>query len=225
EAFGAGELHVAELLEAVGLNELVEDCALALAAEVDLLVSALDPLLHPGLLYRIGDVHELDAERLTVGAAQNRQNLTHGRELKAEHLVEENPAVEIGVSESVRVRIKLRFALFYFESERVELGVEVAADPVSADQHQRADRITRRLLHFGCGNFDALGLRFALDLVADDLFDLAPIAGQRRNQCAVGVLQIRALPRRTAGALEYGAPFVLQALEERAPLGIDRCRI
>src|SRR5436309_4351157 len=50
EAFGAGELHVAELLEAVGLDELVEDRALAFAAEVDLLVAALDALLHPGLL-------------------------------------------------------------------------------------------------------------------------------------------------------------------------------
>src|SRR4051794_16879834 len=41
EALGAGELHVAELLEAVGFDELVEDRALALAAEVYLLVAAL----------------------------------------------------------------------------------------------------------------------------------------------------------------------------------------
>src|SRR6266581_6469035 len=44
EALGAGELHVAELLEAVGLDELVEDRALALAAEVDFLVAALNTL-------------------------------------------------------------------------------------------------------------------------------------------------------------------------------------
>ena len=73
EALGAGELHVAELLEALGLDQLVEDRELALAGEVDLLVAALDALLHPGLLRRIGDVHELDAERLAVGAAQDRQ--------------------------------------------------------------------------------------------------------------------------------------------------------
>jgi len=57
------------------------------------------------------------------------------------------------------------------------------------------------------------------------LLDLAPVAGQRRNQFAVGVLEIRALPRRAAGALEDVAAFVLQALEERAPFGIDRRRI
>ena len=52
EALGAGELHVAELLEALGLDQLVEDRALALAGEADLLVAAFDALLDPGLLRR-----------------------------------------------------------------------------------------------------------------------------------------------------------------------------
>ena len=68
EALGAGELHVAELLEAFGLDELVEDGALALARERDLLVGPLDALLDPGLLFRVRDVHELEAEGLAVGA-------------------------------------------------------------------------------------------------------------------------------------------------------------
>ena len=38
EALGAGEFQVAELLEALGLDQLVEDRALALAGEGDLLV-------------------------------------------------------------------------------------------------------------------------------------------------------------------------------------------
>jgi hypothetical protein len=50
EALGAGELDVEELLEAFGLDQLVEDRLLALGGELDLLVRALDPLLHPGLL-------------------------------------------------------------------------------------------------------------------------------------------------------------------------------
>src|ERR1700759_5705877 len=54
EALGAGELQVAELLEAFGFDELVEDRALALAGKVDLLVAALDALLQPGLLRRVG---------------------------------------------------------------------------------------------------------------------------------------------------------------------------
>ena len=157
EALGAGELQVAELLEALGLDQLVEDRALALAGEVDLLVAALDALLDPGLLRRIGDVHELDAERLAVGAAQDGDDLAQGREFEAEHLVEEDLAVEIGLGEAVGARIELRLVLLRLEPERIELGVEVAADAVGADQHQRADRIARRLLHVGGGNLDALG--------------------------------------------------------------------
>ena len=52
EALGAGELDVAEFLEAFGLDQLVEDRALAFAREGDLLVGAFDALLDPALLLR-----------------------------------------------------------------------------------------------------------------------------------------------------------------------------
>jgi hypothetical protein len=83
ESLGAGKLEIAELLEALGFDQLVENRALALAGEADLLVAALDALLDPRLLRRIGDVHELDAERLAVGAAQDRDNLADRREVEA----------------------------------------------------------------------------------------------------------------------------------------------
>jgi hypothetical protein len=122
-------------------------------------------------------------------------------------------------------RIKLLLALFRLEPERVEPGVKMAADAVGADQHQRPDRIARRLLDLGRRNLDALGLRLALDLVADRLLDLAPVASQRRNQFAIGMQQARPLPRRTAGVLDDVGAVVLQALEEGAPLRIDRVRV
>ncbi len=156
EALGAGELQIAELLEALGLDQLVEDRALALAGEVDLLVAALDALLHPGLLRRIGDVHELDAERLAVGAAQDGDDLADRGEFQPQHLVEENLAVEVGVGEAVGARIELLLVLLRLELERIELGVEMAAHPVGADQHQRVDGIARRLQHVGRGDLDAL---------------------------------------------------------------------
>ncbi len=52
EALGAGIFDVEEFLEALGLDQLVQDGALALAGEGDLLVRALDALLHPGLFGR-----------------------------------------------------------------------------------------------------------------------------------------------------------------------------
>ena len=52
EALGAGVLHLGELLERLRLDQLVEDRALALGREADVLVLALDALLDPGLLRR-----------------------------------------------------------------------------------------------------------------------------------------------------------------------------
>ena len=159
EALGAGVFDVEEFLEAFGFDQLVEDGALALAGEADLLVAAFDALLDPAFLRGIGDVHELDAERLAIGAAQDGDDLAHRREFEAEHLVEENLAVEIGFGEAVGARIELLLVRLRLEAERIELGVEMAAHAVGADQHQRVDRIARRLLHVGGGELDALGLR------------------------------------------------------------------
>ena len=92
EALGAGVLHVGELLEGLGLDQLVEDRLLALVGEDDVLVLALDALLQPGLLRRRGDVHELDADVPAVGAAQDLQDLAHGGDLEAQHLVDEDRA-------------------------------------------------------------------------------------------------------------------------------------
>lgn len=59
EALGAGVLDVQEVLEAFRLEQLVEDGALAGLAEIDGLPRPLDARLDPGLLLRVGDVHEL----------------------------------------------------------------------------------------------------------------------------------------------------------------------
>ena len=48
EALGAGVLDVEELLEALGLDQLVEDRLLALGRELDLLVGPFHALLDPG---------------------------------------------------------------------------------------------------------------------------------------------------------------------------------
>ncbi len=159
EALRAGVFDVEEFLEAFGFHELVEDGALALAREGDFLVAALDALLDPAFLRGIRDVHELDAERLAVGAAQDGDDLAHRREFEAEHLVEENLAIEIGFGEAIGARIEFFFVLLRLERERIELGVEVAANAVGADQHQRVDGITRRLHHVGGRKLDTLGPR------------------------------------------------------------------
>ena len=63
EALGAGILDVEEILEALGLDQLAEDRALALPRELDFLVRPFDALLNPGLLGRIGNMDEFETDR------------------------------------------------------------------------------------------------------------------------------------------------------------------
>ena len=129
-----------------------------------------------------GDVHELDAERLAVGALTDRDDLAQRGEFEPEHVVEENLAVEVGFGEAVGARIELLVVLARLEAERIEIGVEVAADAIGADQHQRADRVARRLLHVGRRQLDAGALRLRAHLVADLLLGLGPLAVERRER-------------------------------------------
>ena len=83
EALGALVLDVDELLEAFGLDQLLQDRLLALGGEGDPLSGALDARLDPGLLLGIGNMHELDAERRAIGARQDLQHLPDGARIRA----------------------------------------------------------------------------------------------------------------------------------------------
>src|SRR5690349_6062900 len=146
KALGAGELEVAEFLEAFSLDQLVQDRATALAGETDFLVRPLDTLLDPGLLRRVGDVHEFDAERLAVGALADRDDLAKRAVFEAEHVVEEDLAVEVSLAEAIGARIELFAIALRLDAERIELGMEMTAHPVGTDQHQGTDRIAGRLV-------------------------------------------------------------------------------
>ena len=157
EALGAGELDVQEALELLGLDQPLQDGALALGGELGLVADALDALLDPGLLVRMLDVHELDADRAAVGLAQHLHDLAQGRRLQPEHVVEEDRPVHVGFGEAVGLRIELRVVLPALQAERIEIGHQVAAHAVDADQHQRADRIDDRRARHRRATADAAG--------------------------------------------------------------------
>ncbi len=129
-----------------------------------------------------------------------REDLAQRAEFETEHPVEKDSAVHVGFGEAVGARIEVRLARLRLEAERIEIGVEMAARAVGADQHQRVDGVARRLLHMGGREFDAGGLRPCLDLVADRLLDLAPVAVERRDELAACALRpVRPLPGRAVG--------------------------
>ena len=104
-------------------------------------VRAFHALLDPGLLLRILDVHELDADLGRVGLAQDLDDPAERRLLEAEHVVEEELALEIGVGEAVGLGVELGMLLVAGEAERVEVGQQMAAHPIGADQHDHAQMV------------------------------------------------------------------------------------
>src|SRR4029079_7078724 len=150
-----GEFEVAEFLEAFGFNELVEDGALAFAGEGDLLVGPLDALLNPPLLRAVGDVQKFDPQGLAVGTAQDGDDLAQRAEFEAKDLVEKDRAIEIGLGETVGARIKFLLVVRRRQAERIEVGVDMAAGPISAYQHEGANRVARGAVDVRGGNVDA----------------------------------------------------------------------
>ncbi len=227
EALGAGVLDLQELLEALGLDQLVEDRAAALAGEGDLLAEALDALLEPGRLRRVGDVHVLEREGAAVGALHQREDLAQGRMLEAEHVVDEDRPVHVGVGEAVGARIELRVRLGVGEAQRVEVGDQVAADAVGADDHQRPQAVEHRLLDLLVGDRDAGSLGLGADLVADGLRGgRTPLAVERRGQL-VGRRRrpVGARPARAVGAPLHVGRGVVEAAEEGRPARVDAGRV
>ena len=114
---------VEEILEALGLDQLAEDRALALPRELDLLVGPLDPLLDPGLLGRIGNMDKFEADRAAIGPAQDREHFAHGRIFEPEHVIDEDLAVVVGLLEAVGRGMQLLVVPLRLEAERIEVGV------------------------------------------------------------------------------------------------------
>ena len=90
-----------------------------------------------------------------------------GREFETEHVVDEDLAVEVGFLEAVGRRIEIAFRRMLFDAERIEIGVQMAARAVGADQHDGLHRVAGRLQHLLGRERDALIGRLAVDLVAD----------------------------------------------------------
>ena len=184
EPFGPHVLDLQELLEALGLDHLVQDGFPALAGEVDLLAQPFDPLLQPAGLLGIGDVHVLQREGAAIGALHQFEDLADRCDLQAQHVVDEERPVQIGIGEPVALGIELGVVAVIARAQRIDIGHKVTADPVGADQHDRADGIQHRPLHLVVGQRHARGFGLVGDLLARGFRfrrRIGPHPGQRRG--------------------------------------------
>jgi hypothetical protein len=222
EALGPREALVQEALEALGLDQLLQDGDLALLGEHDLLVATLDALLQPGLLGRVGNVHVLDADIAAVGAAQDRQDLADRGGLQTQHEVEEDRTVVVGLGEAVGRRIQLAGVLGGVQAQRVEVGGEVAAHPVGPDHHDGAQAVQRGGADGFGGGAGGLALDRLGDLGFDGGGDAGPLAVKGGEPVGTGGGHALGRPGRVLGGALDLIGLLGQRGEEGVPRGLDR---
>ena len=219
EALGADELDAEIVLEALRLDDPLQDHLATLERELGVVLDMLDTLLDPRLLVGIGDMHELDADLAAVGLAQAVHDLAKRRLLaECQRAKDQDRAVPIALGEAVGRGIELAMRRLPHQAQRIEVGLEMAADTVGADQHQRLGGVV--------GGGADLGLA---------------LAGQCRRRCGTVALHVpvggsrrfrhvddaRAVgrPRGAAHLSEHAVPVLGQRLEEGPPLGVDPARV
>ena len=108
------------------------------------------------------------------------------------------------------------------EAERIEIGVQMSAHAIGADHHQRAHAVAGRAHQVVIGDGDAGGLTLGLQLVADGLLDLAPVAVEGGDEIvARRGRPVGLFPRRAARVALDRRRIVLEGGEEVTPFGVD----
>ncbi len=139
EALGADELDAEIFLQTLGLDHALHDHAPAFEREVGAVLDVLDALLDPRLLIGIGDVHVFHADLAAVGLAQAVHDLAQGRGVaEAQGAENQDRTVPVVVLEAVGLGVEFLVRRVADQAERIEVGLEMAADAVAADQQEGA---------------------------------------------------------------------------------------
>jgi len=144
EALGPDIFAGEELLPLLGVDDLGQDRLLALGRKDDLGVLALHPALEKTALLHVVDVHIFEADVAAVVALEDVDDLAHRRLLEAKRAAQPDRPVEVVIAEAVIFGGEVGGDFTRSQPQRVEIGREVAAYPIGADQHHRPDRIFRR---------------------------------------------------------------------------------
>src|SRR5262245_2950266 len=195
EALGAGVFHFEEALERLGLDQLLQDRHLALGGETGL--APLHAVLNPRPLLGVGAVHVLGADMAAVGRLETVEDLAERRTFEAENAADIDRTIVVALGEAVGLGLKLGMLASLDQFERVELGGEVAAGAIIADQHAGGERVAR------CGKGVALAA-YALRACGKQ----SPLRLWR--------------PGGAARFGQHALLVVFEVGEEGAPIGIDR---
>ena len=134
-------LHMEKLFQSLRFDELVENGPASFLSKLYLLAVALDSLLEPAGLLRIGDVHVLQSQRPAVSALDQFKDLAQRCDLKTQNIVDEDRPIHVGFAETVCSHVQFGMGDMVHHPQGVKLGDAMAANPVCPDQHKSSDRI------------------------------------------------------------------------------------
>ena len=226
KALRAGIFFVDELLQALRLDELGQDCLLAEFGEIDFLIGPFDTFLNPLLLRRSGDVHEFEADGSAIGPLQDFDDLAQACRFQTEHIIDINLVIEIGGSEAVGCGVEFVMGGWRRKVQGIEVRDQVTVDAIGANKHQSAHGLARCPERLFAADFYALLLRFGADLAANLFFFAPPVRCEGVEKVAIaGQPAILGLPRRAVGFRDDGVFTFLQVRKKCAPVGGNRSRI
>ncbi|MNL55002.1 hypothetical protein D3C87_1783800 [compost metagenome] len=102
------------------------------------------------LLIRIGDMHELDADRRAIGALQDIEHFRDRGIFQTQDVIDEDLAAVIGFGEAISSRRQLVIVIDRCgNAQRIEIGMQMAAHAEGADHHDGAHAVARCLQHVG----------------------------------------------------------------------------
>ena len=125
------------------MNDFGEDRLLAFGRELNRLFLALDPGLDEAAFLDLVDVHVLEADVCTVSRLQHPHDLANRRLLETQRSAHPDWPVEIRFREAMIFGGEVGRDVRASQAKRVELGREVAAHAIGADQHHCPDAVLR----------------------------------------------------------------------------------
>jgi len=166
-------------------------------------------------------VHEFDTQSVAIGAFQDIGDLADGGLFEAQHLVEEDGTVEIGFAEAIGGGVQFGLCRTFGQSQRIEIGGQVAAHAEGADHHEGAHRIHGGLAHLIYGKLGVGGLGLGLDLGAHRFFHGGPVAIKGGNEVTGrGQRPILAGPGRPGNLLLGGSGIIIKTGKKLPPVDI-----
>ena len=133
KALGADELAADELLEDHGVGQPREDADLFVAGKLQAVLRFFHPPLQPLAHFQVVDVHELGADRPAIGVAEPVHDVAERLRVRAGQRVGRELAIEIGFRKPPELRFQFR-RHGPRNAQRIDLGDQVSADAVVADQ-------------------------------------------------------------------------------------------